>query len=429
MKYFATAVLFLQLLIGHALAQDGYAGPIGTGSGGGGTVTSVSIVTANGISGTVANPTTTPAITLSCASGTCAPAASPTFTGTVTMPDLSTWTNAGIIGLVNLGVIGGTLGNGASAFSLTATQPASPVAAQNAVLITVTGAGSASQTNTALDVVYSAGYTGANQNSALSASNSNSGTAGNLSLTQNGNSNGGGQYNATGAGTGYNVGIQGRAANAAVNIGAIGLSNVAKNSGTNIGVMGMGRNTGTSPLEVGGWFQLGTTTIPVVSAALIADTADQSALPVALFQVGEVTVASINATGGITATLTQTSAAQSGTACYNSGSLLITYDATLGCLTSLEELKDIHGPITGALAEISALKPFWFTPINRPKGSDLAEQPGFGAHQVEAVDKRLVGYGADGALRGVRYMEMTALEAAAISELKHQFDDYRAAHP
>jgi hypothetical protein len=129
------------------------------------------------------------------------------------------------------------------------------------------------------------------------------------------------------------------------------------------------------------------------------------------------------------AAMTQSAAAQSGTVCYNTSGGTITYDATLGCLTSLEEMKDIHGPITGALAEIEAFKPFWFSPINRPAGSDLAEQPGFGAHQIESVDKRLVGYGPDGQLLGVRYMEMTALEAAAITELKQKFDDYVKAHP
>lgn len=163
-----------------------------------------------------------------------------------------------------------------------------------------------------------------------------------------------------------------------------------------------------------------------VALALIADTGDQTTVPIALFQVGGATVASINSTGGITATLTQTAAAQSGTICYNSGTLLITYDATLGCLTSLEELKDIHGPITGALAEVEKMKPFWFSPINRPTGSDLAEQPGFGAHQIEAIDKRLVGYDESGNLRGVRYMEMTAVLAAAIQELKADNDNLRA---
>lgn len=125
------------------------------------------------------------------------------------------------------------------------------------------------------------------------------------------------------------------------------------------------------------------------------------------------------------AAMTQSAAAQSGTMCYNTSGGTVTYDASVGCLSSLEELKDIHGPITGALDEVAALKPFWFTPINRPAGSDLREQPGFGAHQVEAVDKRLVGYGANGELRGVRYMEMTAVLAAAINELKADNDNMR----
>jgi hypothetical protein len=124
--------------------------------------------------------------------------------------------------------------------------------------------------------------------------------------------------------------------------------------------------------------------------------------------------------------MTQSAAAQSGTVCYNTSGGTITYDSTLGCLSSLEELKDIHGPISGALAEIIAMKPFWFTPINRPGGSDFAEQPGFGAHQIEAIDKRLVGYDENGKLRGVRYMEMTAVLAAAIKELKADNDNLRA---
>jgi hypothetical protein len=123
--------------------------------------------------------------------------------------------------------------------------------------------------------------------------------------------------------------------------------------------------------------------------------------------------------------MTQSAAVQSGTVCYSTSIGALTYDATLGCLSSLEEMKDIHGPITGALAEVEKMKPFWFTPINRPAGSDLAEQPGFGAHQIETVDPRLVGYGEDGKLRGVRYMEMTAVLAAAIQELKADNDNLR----
>jgi hypothetical protein len=106
----------------------------GGGGGGSGTVSSVSVVTANGISGSVANPTTTPAITLTLGaiapssvaigagsaitssgpggvlgsnafnSTAYAPLASPTFSGTVTMPDSSTWTSSGVAALTALGL-------------------------------------------------------------------------------------------------------------------------------------------------------------------------------------------------------------------------------------------------------------------------------------------------------------------------------------
>lgn len=121
--------------------------------------------------------------------------------------------------------------------------------------------------------------------------------------------------------------------------------------------------------------------------------------------------------------IASSTAAQTGTVCWSATTL--TYDPSLGCLTSLEELKNIHGPIVNALDEVTALKPFWFSPINRPYGSDLAEQPGFGAHQVETVDKRLVGYGPNGELRGVRYMEMTALLAAAIKEQQIEIENLK----
>lgn len=51
-----------------------------SGSGGSGTVTSVSVATANGVSGTVANPTTTPAITLSLGAITPTSVAATTYT-------------------------------------------------------------------------------------------------------------------------------------------------------------------------------------------------------------------------------------------------------------------------------------------------------------------------------------------------------------
>ena len=318
------------------------------------------------------------------------------------------------------------LAAGAHALTITATQPASPVTTQSAILETITSAGSAAQSNFGEQIVYAAGYTGVAATSAIALTNSAAGTAGAMSSTNfSGNTANSGNTNPTT--TGWNAGIFGRASNGVANFGVAGIAGTNKNSGANIGVMGLALNGGSSPTEIGGWFTLGQTTVPTTTkAGIVVDTAGETAASIALFQVGAVTVASVNATGGITATLSQTSAAQSGTVCYNSGTLLVTYDATLGCLTSLEETKDIHGPIIGALAKVIDMKPFWFSPINRPPGSDLAEQPGFGAHQIEAVDKRLVGYSEDGKLMGVRYMEMTAVLAAAIKELKADNDNLRA---
>lgn len=132
----------------------------------------------------------------------------------------------------------------------------------------------------------------------------------------------------------------------------------------------------------------------------------------------------INGSGQLNvAAMTQTGVAQSGTICYNSGTGAVTYDSTVGCLTSLEEQKNIAGPIKGALGEVMKIKPFWFTWKEKPE--DKAEQPGMGAHQVEGVDKRLAAYGADGKLRGVRYQEMTAVLVAAIQEQQVEIDNLK----
>jgi len=117
--------------------------------------------------------------------------------------------------------------------------------------------------------------------------------------------------------------------------------------------------------------------------------------------------------------LTQTSVAQTGTLCWQTGTGQFTVDTTVACLASLEELKNIRGPITGALGEVMALRPFWFTWKDSP---DKAEQPGLGAHATAAVDPRLAGYDSEGNLHGVRYQELTAVLVAAIQEQQKQID-------
>lgn len=118
------------------------------------------------------------------------------------------------------------------------------------------------------------------------------------------------------------------------------------------------------------------------------------------------------------------SAATSGTLCWTVTTGLVNVDTTLACLASLEELKNISGPIDGAyaLSVENKLKPFWFGwKFGTPEYSgDRHQQPGLGAHATEAVDSRLVAYGTDGKLKGVRYQEIAALHTAAIQELSRK---------
>lgn len=121
----------------------------------------------------------------------------------------------------------------------------------------------------------------------------------------------------------------------------------------------------------------------------------------------------------VAANMTQSSAAQSGTVCFAAAGL--TYDATLGCLASLPELKDFHGKIINASAALDKVTPMWASwKISSPewKGGDHEIQPVFNAREVAAVDKRLVSYGKNGKLRGVRYMEMAAYLWTVDKELK-----------
>lgn len=93
--------------------------PLPSGGGGSGTVTSVSVVTANGVSGSVANATTTPAITLTLGAITPTSVAA---VGTVTGSNLS-GTNTGNVTLATFGTVPNTSGASISGQALTL-QPA-----------------------------------------------------------------------------------------------------------------------------------------------------------------------------------------------------------------------------------------------------------------------------------------------------------------
>lgn len=121
------------------------------------------------------------------------------------------------------------------------------------------------------------------------------------------------------------------------------------------------------------------------------------------------------------AAMTQSAAAQSGTICYNTTGGTVTYDATLGCLASSMLFKqDIHAiKSADALNITSQLKPVSFRKREEAGGDvDPDVQVGFLAEQVAEVDERLTARGPDGAVRGVRYQQLTAILAGAIQELK-----------
>lgn len=125
--------------------------------------------------------------------------------------------------------------------------------------------------------------------------------------------------------------------------------------------------------------------------------------------------------------ITTSSAAQTGTVCWTTGTGKFTVDTTVGCLTSLTAAKNITGKLspTQALALVSKLEPFAFR--YKPGWGDGGhyEQFGFGAEQVAQVDERMVGRDPEGNLQGVRYQELTAVLAGAIQELKADNDNLR----
>lgn len=186
----------------------------------------------------------------------------------------------GVLNGVTATLTGGTLADGGRVLAATATLPASPSTTAIGASFTITSNGSAAQAQVGMTATLAAGYTGSSATTCISYSNGAAGTASTLisaagSNTVNGNSTI--SSSTTGTTTGLNVGTIGRAANGDLSVGVFGVAQVAKNSAKNIGVAGSAINTGTSPVHVGGWFSLNQTTVPTVSAALIADNGSQTA--------------------------------------------------------------------------------------------------------------------------------------------------------
>jgi len=146
-----------------------------------------------------------------------------------------------------------------------------------------------------LRVEFLAGYTGTGATRAFYSDNQVAGTGSDLRWNTSYSSptgNSGGNMWASATTTGTNVGNFAEAKGGNVNVGLFGKAAAVKNSATNIGVIGHGRNTGTSPIQVGGWFSLANTAPTFVSAALVADNGDQTS-PIFLARDNSTTVFSI----------------------------------------------------------------------------------------------------------------------------------------
>jgi hypothetical protein len=123
--------------------------------------------------------------------------------------------------------------------------------------------------------------------------------------------------------------------------------------------------------------------------------------------------------------ITTSSAAQTGTVCWTTGTGKFTVDTTVACLTSIMGAKNITERLTPIKALDIAIKlnPFAFRYKNGYGDSGKYEQFGLGAEEVALVDERLVGRDPSGALQGVRYQELTAVLVGAVKELKASNDN------
>lgn len=137
-----------------------------------------------------------------------------------------------------------------------------------------TSSGSTGGTQQGLNINLNAGYTGSQSTNGFGAFNLAAGTAsGYTAATYSFRSNGnyGGYAFASATTAGNNMGLTGIADNGNVNFGVWGAATTAKNSATNIGIAGWGLNTGSSPIQIAGYFGLQNSAPTFASAALMCD--------------------------------------------------------------------------------------------------------------------------------------------------------------
>lgn len=173
-----------------------------------------------------------------------------------------------------LNIISGTLADQKNALKIAATLTAGGTNDQIASYWTITTAGTSSTlSQVGLRIDMAAGYTGTHYSAAFVTVNSVAGTGTSITGAK---ANFGFTTNASATTTGYNIGLRGNVGNGNLNVGAYGAALIAKNSATNIGVLGLALNTGTSPIQVAGYFGLQNADPTFASAALMCDNGSQT---------------------------------------------------------------------------------------------------------------------------------------------------------
>lgn len=121
--------------------------------------------------------------------------------------------------------------------------------------------------------------------------------------------------------------------------------------------------------------------------------------------------------------ITMANTATTSAVCYNTGTGLFTYNATVGtCTVSDERYKNIENNIPGALGKLLQINGFYYTWNDQKYGA--GHQIGVGAQTVERVFPELVSTGSDG-VKSVDYQRLTAPIIEALRELKADNDNLR----
>lgn len=120
--------------------------------------------------------------------------------------------------------------------------------------------------------------------------------------------------------------------------------------------------------------------------------------------------------------LASSSAADTGTLCWNTTVGDITVNTVGTCLASTRKIKEGIIDLDVGLAELMKLRPVSYQLKKEYNHGNEGRQMGLIAEEVNDIDKRLVGFDKEGDPQSVRYQQLTALLVKAIQEQQKQID-------